>query len=164
MHSSILIILALLYSIFNPCAAQVYKYQDEQGNWYYSDRPPPDNKTAEILEEAPKKAEEVINKKSFSSNIKVELYEKFRPKTPTEEATLSVVSIETPMVSASGFFVSEDGYIITNKHVVKPSESPQWQEMLDSVKEKENDFFGLAAGCTEKIVCLISFQGTVRFT
>jgi murein DD-endopeptidase MepM/ murein hydrolase activator NlpD len=32
------------------CAQSMYKYQDEEGNWIFSDRPPPEEQVVEILE------------------------------------------------------------------------------------------------------------------
>ncbi len=44
------------------------------------------------------------------------------PQTPIEKANLATVSIESDLGSGSGFFISKDGYIITNKHVVRVAE------------------------------------------
>ncbi len=43
----------------------------------------------------------------------------FQPQTPIEKANLATVSIESALGSGSGFFISNDGYIITNRHVVR---------------------------------------------
>ena len=46
-----LIIIAALFAISGGSLAQsMYKYQDEDGNWIFSDRPPPEEQVVEILE------------------------------------------------------------------------------------------------------------------
>lgn len=39
--------------------------------------------------------------------------------TPIEKANLATVSIESTFGAGSGFFITDDGYIVTNKHVVR---------------------------------------------
>lgn len=43
------------------------------------------------------------------------------PATPVEEANLSVVTIVTEAGYGSGFFISDDGLIVTNRHVIRGS-------------------------------------------
>jgi len=51
------------------------------------------------------------------------LTEKYRPKSEIEKASLSTVTIKTTMGLGSGFFITENGYILTNKHVLRGDET-----------------------------------------
>ncbi len=116
--------------------AEIYKYQDEQGGWHFSDRPPASSAKTEVLDGAGKKTG---GSAPASRDLEAELNKKYQPRSPIDEATLAVVAIETPLGSGSGFFFSEDGYILTNKHVVKPAETNQWQELQGAVSEKDQE-------------------------
>lgn len=59
---------------------------------------------------------------------------KLAPSTPVEEANLSVVTIVTEAGSGSGFFISDDGLIVTNRHVIRGSKTTDVQ-----VKEQMNE-------------------------
>ena len=68
------------------------------------------------------------------------LQNKYKPATPAEKATLAVVAIETPLVQGSGFFVSEHGHILTNKHVVKPTETKKWKELEENLRAADEAY------------------------
>jgi serine protease Do len=95
---------------------QIYKYQDATGNWHFTDSP----------DRVPKSAQTVKGLGPNASNtgdLKKQLFERFAPRNPLEEATLGTVTIKTSLGTGSGFFITEDGYIVTNKHVVRPDEN-----------------------------------------
>lgn len=97
-------------------AAQQYKYQDENGRWHYSDTPPAGVAKVETIDE------QVETRKETEKDLNKSLTEKFKPVSIVEKNTLAVMKIETPAGTGSGFFISSNGYIVTNKHVVRPGE------------------------------------------
>lgn len=93
--------------------AEIYKYQDGDGNWHFTDTPPenPDYDTDRV--------EGMDTRKPGLENIRKSLYEKYEPSTPVETAAIATVSIESNIGSGSGFFITENGHILTNKHVLR---------------------------------------------
>lgn len=121
-------LLILLYTA--AVSGQIYKYKDENGRWQFSDTPPAKNvKTVQIES----KSEDVSKQKS---NLKQKLTKKYSPVSAIEKTTLAVVRIETPLGLGSGFFTSSDGYILTNKHVIRPDRESV-EEARDKLRESE---------------------------
>lgn len=60
-----------------------------------------------------------------------------QPRTPIEAANLATISIESSLGAGSGFFISPDGYIITNRHVVRLPEQSK-EESLQRLHEAQN--------------------------
>jgi serine protease Do len=105
--------LFLSFSISGTASGQIYKYQDPQGNWHFTDSP----------DRAPKDAQKMsgtIQNAPSNADLRKQLYDRFSPRNRIEEATLGTVTIKTPAGSGSGFFVTEEGHILTNKHVIRP--------------------------------------------
>jgi serine protease Do len=95
-----------------PCSAKIFKYQKD-GVWYYTDTPPPD---------MPKNRQELAecSKTVTSPNQGGTLLLKDYPfHNAIEKAATATVAIKTAIGYGSGFFISTNGHIITNKHVVR---------------------------------------------
>ena len=126
--------LILLQCWFGTVAAEIYKYQDESGRWHFSDQPPGEKKG--------KYTAAYQNSRSGSGNgtdFDKALKEKYNPKNPVESATLAVVTVKTNIGTGSGFFVSDDCYLVTNKHVVRPTTTKSWKSSEEELKNEKNE-------------------------
>jgi serine protease Do len=118
--------------------ADIYRYQDDQGNWYFTDSPPEGYASDRVLDITE-------TTKVPARNLAAELLAKFKPATPIAQATLAVVTVKTSIGEGSGFFCAEDGHILTNRHLVRPSESGQFQDTDAVVTKREQEVAALEA-------------------
>lgn len=125
----------VLFAVSQFAHAEIYRYQDETGKWRYTDQAPADQTKSEVIkiksDEESLSAEEVTGE-----DIAEFLTKKIQPQSDIERATIAVVKIETPYGTGSGFFITQSGYLITNKHVVRPSSSSQ---ITDELKRAESN-------------------------
>lgn len=106
---SLLITIVLLAS---PCLAKIYKYQHD-GVWYYTDNPPREQvENSEEMVESGKPAPP-------PSEVGTPLLVDYTARNAIEEAAAATVAIKTALGYGSGFFISANGHIITNKHVIR---------------------------------------------
>ncbi len=114
-----------------PSQAQIYKYRDTDGQWHFSDKPFKQQRRAQTNTAKPVVAK---TPRRMGVDLAEALNKRYNPQTPIETATLSVVSIKTPLSVGSGFFISDIGYILTNRHVVRPTENPVWKQQQDALR------------------------------
>jgi S1-C subfamily serine protease len=98
----------------NLAGAKIYKYVDQKGNLCFTDKPdeaPDDAKVEEM------KGYDIEIKKRY--DLEALLLNSFPPRNKIEQARNATVLIVTSSGRGSGFFITEDGYILTNKHVVE---------------------------------------------
>ena len=90
----------ILFTFQTTGHSEIYKYQDEAGNWIFTDTPPADNsEDIEIMDG-------MVGSASGLKDIKHALYVKFPPRNKIEEASLAAVKITSGIGTGSGFFVT----------------------------------------------------------
>ncbi len=128
-YSLPIVAILLLHAGLMPATADVYKYQDKNGKWHFTDKPPKDKKTSAVTT--------TTSTGAVRADLRVDLQQRFKPASKTDEASLAVVTVQTSTGSGSGFFVTADGYIITNRHVIRPATTNQWKETESKLEDYE---------------------------
>jgi len=120
--------------------AEMYKYKDELGRWQFTDKPPShlqndqSGHLTQVRLSTASKSQTKVDEPS-TQNLAQMLQQRIQPSSPIEVASMAVVGIETHMGSGSGFFVTDQGHIITNKHVIRPSHTNKaYAQQLDTQK------------------------------
>jgi S1-C subfamily serine protease len=131
MHRTTAAICALLLAaamLLIPTAdlsAGVYKYQDENGVWHFTDTP--DEEAYEAAEQYIKDNPKAAGKAAagltepVGQDLQAHFQKNLPPANKIEEARNATVSIKMALGSGSGFFISDTGYIVTNRHVIDSS-------------------------------------------
>jgi serine protease Do len=117
--NAILVLFLILVFSEGKAEADIYQYKDKSGNWVLTDSPPYNVENMEII----KNKDGRSSRSSGFRDIEKDLTEKYRPKSDIEKASLSTVTIKTSIGQGSGFFINENGYILTNKHVLRVDET-----------------------------------------
>lgn len=113
-------------------AAEIYQYKDADGNWHFTDTP--SEKTAESAESVQGEARQSRG----GHNLEKQLQTRCRPSTPVERAAMATITIKSGIGSGSGFFISPNGHILTNRHVIRGSKNrlESTARALDKIDER----------------------------
>jgi len=127
--------------------AEIFRYQDDAGDWHFTDNPPKRYESSVVPGIATSKppASGSVPTRDLSSRLKTA----FDPITPIAYSTLAVVSIRTDSSEGSGFFCSEDGHILTNAHLVRPAPAESTNARETAAKGQEEKLRTLEARLTE---------------
>lgn len=109
-------------------SAKIYKYQKD-GTWFFTDSPP-----ADMPEDSREMVESGKSVRHFGQD-KTTLLKDYPARNAIEKAAKATVAIKTAIGYGSGFFISADGHIVTNKHVVR---------MTDQQSQQIDDYFSQA--------------------
>lgn len=109
--------------------ADIFKYKDEEGRCHFSDKPKKGIGTTRIHS---------YQSTTASSGKKIDfitlLNGKYQSNDPVQKATMAVVTVRSKLGAGSGFFVTKDCYLVTNKHVVRPAKGKQWDATQAKIK------------------------------
>lgn len=115
------------------CHADVFSYTDEKGTLHITDKP---NKL-------PAGAKPVVQQRKGVIDLTKQLYKSFPARNKIEQASQATVKIESWSGFGSGFFITGDGYLLTNRHVVEgdydglKGGEANIEEMLEELKKLE---------------------------
>lgn len=123
--------LITFFILSSTAVAGVYKYQDANGRWHFTDKPPKDKLDSSVATG--------VRPETAKVNLEKALIDKFKPASKVDNATLSVVTVETKTGTGSGFFITSDGFIVTNRHVVRPTTSTQHEDQKSKLAERKQE-------------------------
>ena len=133
---------ALVWPQAAKVAAGVYKYQDENGVWHFTDTPDEAvYETAEQYGEDDPAASGASGSKAavrVGQDLQAHFQKHLPPANKIEAARNATVSIKMPLGSGSGFFISANGYIVTNRHVIDSAygQDEDAGDQIEAVKEQ----------------------------
>lgn len=122
--------------------AGVYKYQDENGVWHFTDTPDETvYKAAEpFIKDNPSSSGQAVAAAGTlaGEDLRAHFQKHLPPANKIEEARNATVSIKMALGSGSGFFISESGYIVTNRHVVDASygQNADTADQIEAAKQQ----------------------------
>ena len=114
-------VILLVFAVF--AHGDLYKWQDNDGQWHFGDAPEP-GKVAKVEKSIPLNSE--------YEDLKQQLLQDVSPNSPVDEAVMAAVTIKTTLGQGVGFFVNDEGYLVTLLSVVRPKPAHGVGEKLDN--------------------------------
>ena len=96
--------------------AEVYQYQDADGNWVFTDTPPVYD-SGKVT-----RMEGMVESSAGLRDLQKELDERYHPENDVDAASIATVTVTSSIGTGSGFFISDNGYLLTNRHVIRGDE------------------------------------------
>ncbi len=127
----LIILFTVLFVFCSIGAAEVFQYQDENGNWIFTDTPPGYDS------EKVTKMKGMVDCNGGLRDLKKELYETYHPKNDVDAAAMATVTVISSIGTGSGFFISDNGYLLTNRHVIRGDE--RQAEAIDEATDYIDD-------------------------
>ncbi len=133
--------------------AEIYKYQKD-GVWTYTDTPPADMPTdSQVMPETGGRRPTSLEGRPLLTG--------YPARTPIEKATTATVAVQSPLGFGSGFFVTGDGYLITNKHVIRTTDTTTAQSE-DHFKDTADRFDQIEKQLAEEARRLKNFESRLN--
>jgi S1-C subfamily serine protease len=126
---------------------EIYRYQDESGNWHFADEP--SNRFESSLVPGIATGTAPSRSAKPAEDLAARLESAFNPITPIAYATLAVVSIKTDTGEGSGFFCSREGHILTSRHVIRPAPAEAEKDRGEAFEDREEELRTLEASLRE---------------
>ncbi|MGD9332381.1 MAG: trypsin-like peptidase domain-containing protein [Desulfobacterales bacterium] len=133
-----LVVLGTVFMFTDAGTAAMYKYKDENGVWHFTDTPDEDvyeSAQQYIKDKQTKGGEAAQTSPALAGEDLVAHFQKnLPPANKIEQARNATVSIKMSLGGGTGFFVSQTGYIVTNRHVIDSSYG-QTEDVADKIEE-----------------------------
>lgn len=138
------ILVCITLFICTPGLAEIYKYKNEDGVWIFTDNP------GELPDQGVNVMDGTATETSPTApgvDLVSRLRTAMKPANEIETAALSVVAIESPIGSGTGFFVTDTGFLFTNRHVLqltaqeqdlRETSRSQTEEKIKTARKKLN--------------------------
>ncbi len=136
-----LMVAGLLIFAALPAVADIYRYQDENGRWRFTDSPETTEQATDVVITKPSRK---VNENDVDLLAYLMEKEKKTPPQKDRKQLYCIVRVESTVGHGTGFFISSNGYILTNKHVARTAGTTMsgmnayYAHLDDRVKDYKN--------------------------